>query len=210
MDIDREKAQAALEQLEAEKARRLQAKIDSGEVVAVQTVVVAYRDEDVEEAKARAVARQPIPDDGRHVREFSYVISGLPRGPDYWELESSSAEASACSAAALASSKGPLSTPSEEAARGGEVLSPSPPSEPTYVRVIIRNGDEDDPGQIAEAWYTIEDGLLVLRDRDDKHITSRALLKGEDPAPLARILLREAEAPKDFQRPLSYPKMGLA
>jgi hypothetical protein len=76
--------------------------------------------------------------------------------------------------------------------------------------VIIRNGEDGDPGQIAEAYYTIEEGLLVLRDRDDKHITSRALLKGEDPAVLARILLREAEAPKDFQRPLHYPKMGLA
>ena len=32
-DIDPEKARAALEQLEAEKEHRLQAKIDSGEVV---------------------------------------------------------------------------------------------------------------------------------------------------------------------------------
>ena len=88
--------------------------------------------------------------------------------------------------------------------------SPSPPSQPTYVRVIIRNGEDGDPGQIAEGYYTIEDGLLVLRDSNDKHITSRALLNGEDPAVLARILLREREAPKDFQRPLSYPKLGLA
>jgi hypothetical protein len=78
------------------------------------------------------------------------------------------------------------------------------------VRVTIRNGDEDDPGQIAEAYYTIEDGLLVLRDADDKHITSRALLKGEDPAVLAKSLLREAEEPNDFQRQIRYPKLGFA
>jgi hypothetical protein len=36
------------------------------------------------------------------------------------------------------------------------------------------------------------------------------LLKGDDPAVLARGLLREAEAPKDFQAPIRYPKMGLA
>jgi hypothetical protein len=78
------------------------------------------------------------------------------------------------------------------------------------VRIIIRNGEAGDPGQIVEAYYTIEEGLLVLRDSNDKHITSRALLKGEDPAPLARILLREAEEPKEFQRPLSYPPLGLA
>jgi hypothetical protein len=83
-------------------------------------------------------------------------------------------------------------------------------SRPVYVRVTIRNGGDDDPGVIAEAYYTIEDGLLVLRDADDKHITSRALLKGEDPAVLAKSLLREAEQPKDFNRPIHYPKLGLA
>jgi hypothetical protein len=51
---------------------------------------------------------------------------------------------------------------------------------------------------------------VVLRDADDKHIMSRALLKGEDPAVLARSLLREVEKPKDFNRPISYPKLGLA
>ena len=50
----------------------------------------------------------------------------------------------------------------------------------------------------------------MLRDRDDKHITSRALLKDEDPAAVARALLREAEEPKDFHRPINYPKLGLA
>jgi hypothetical protein len=201
-DIDNDKALAALGQLEAEKERRQQAKIDSGEVVVVQTVVVASRDEDVEEAKARAVARQPIPDDGRHVREFSYIFSGVPRGPDYWKEEYKYSTPQV----KPASSKGTDHPDEVEAASGLPISC----SRPVYVRVIIRNGDEDDPGQIAEAWYTIEDGLLVLRDADDKHITSRALLKGEDPAPLARILLREAEAPKEFQAPIRYRKLGLA
>jgi hypothetical protein len=64
-DIDPDKALAALEPLEAEKARRLQAKIDSGEVVEIETVVVIGRDENIEDAKARALARRPVPDDGR-------------------------------------------------------------------------------------------------------------------------------------------------
>jgi hypothetical protein len=50
----------------------------------------------------------------------------------------------------------------------------------------------------------------VLRDRDDKHLTSRALLKGEDPAVLAKSLLREVGEPESFHRPISYPKLGLA
>jgi hypothetical protein len=200
-DIDHDKALAALEQLQAEKERRLQAKIEAGEVVSQTITVVCYRGEDVEEATARAIARHPVPDGPVH-REFFYIFSGLPCHPGFGQWERPQVQ--------TASSEGNLSPPSDEPAGSGGVSSPSPPSQPTYVRVIIRNGEDGDPGQIAEGYYTIEDGLLVLRDSNDKHITSRALLKDEDPAVLARILLREREAPKDFQRPLSYPKMGLA
>jgi hypothetical protein len=70
--------------------------------------------------------------------------------------------------------------------------------------------DDGDPGAIAEAYYTIEDGVVVLRDRDDKHLTSRALLKGQDPLAVARTLLREAEEPESFNHPIRYPKLGLA
>jgi hypothetical protein len=201
-DIDHDKAAAILEQLEAEKARRLQAKIDAGECVSIQTVVVVGRDEDIEDAKARAIAKHPAPDDGRTVhREFFYVFTGVPRGdPDQAEPAPQVQTAS--------SEEGPShpSTEVEPAASG-----PLSCSRPTYVRVTIRNGDDDgDPGQIAEAYYTIEDGLVVLRDSDDKHLTSRALLKGQDPLAVARALLREAEEPESFHRPISYPKLGLA
>jgi hypothetical protein len=40
------------------------------------------------------------------------------------------------------------------------------------------------------------------------HVPSYA--EGEDPAVLARSLLREAEKPKDFNRPIHYPKLGFA
>jgi hypothetical protein len=106
-----------------------------------------------------------------------------------------------------------LSPPSSEPAGSGGVSSSPPPSQPTpkYVRVVVSNGNDDgDPGAIAEAYWSIEDGILTLRDADDKYINSRALLKDDDPAVLARSLLREAEAPKDFNRALNYPKLGLA
>ena len=205
-DIDRAKALAALEQLEAEKERRLQAKIDSGEVVSVQTVVVVGPDESIEDAKARALAGHAVSDDGRAVhREFFFIFTGVPRDPDRGNGKE---ENSSPQAETSASSEGPShpSTEVEPAASGP----PIPCSQPTYVRVTIRNGNDDDPGVIAEAYYTIEDGLLVLRDADDKHITSRMLLKGTDPATLARVLLREVEGPKAFNDPIHYPKLGLA
>ena len=51
---------------------------------------------------------------------------------------------------------------------------------------------------------------MVLTNLEGRHITGRALLKDEDPAAVARALLREVEGPKDFNRPLRYPKLGLA
>jgi hypothetical protein len=192
----------ALVILEAERERRLQARVDSGEIVSVRTDVVVHRDEDVEDATARAIARHPIPDDGRHHRELFFIYTGVPaRDLNFGETT-----------VQTASKVGALSSPAEETAGSGAVLSSAATSQPTpvYVRVVVSNGGEDDPGAIVEAWYVIEAGLLVLRDADDKHITSRALLKGEDPAVLAKSLLREAEGPNDFQRQIRYPKLGFA
>jgi hypothetical protein len=198
-DTDPAKLEAALEQLEAEKARRQQTKIDAGEAVKGQTIIVVGRDEDAAEALANLPTTAP---DGRAIyydpNDIRIVVTGVPRAdPDFGEPSPQ---------IQTASSEGP-SHPSEEPARS----EPPSCSEPTYVRITIRNGNDDgDPGAIAEAWFTIEDGLVVLRDADDKHITSRALLRSEDPAVLARSLLREAEQPKDFNRPIHYPKLGLA
>jgi hypothetical protein len=104
--------------------------------------------------KARALARHPVSDDGRTIHhEFFFVVTGVPRGPDFGQWEPSPQ-------VQTASSEGP-SHPSE----GPAASRPSYTcSQPTYVRVTIRNGDDDgDPGVIAEAYYTIEDGVVVLR-----------------------------------------------
>jgi hypothetical protein len=198
MDVDPDKLEAALDQLVIERERRLQAKIDSGDLVSVLTHVVIHPGESKEQATARAVAAHPIPDD--HHREFFYIYTGVPGPrPDKPSVQP-------------ASKVGALSSPAAEPAGSGAVLSSAATSQPTpvYVRVVVSNGGDGDPGAIVEAWYTIEDGLLVLRDADDKHITSRALLKDDDPALLAKSLLREAEKPKAFNDPIHYPKLGLA
>jgi hypothetical protein len=201
IDIPPDKLEAALDQLGAERERRLQAQIDSGEIVSTPMTIVVARGEDGEEVKARALANLPTTTpDGRAIHyDLLVVVTGVPRrDPDFGEPSVQTASSAGVT----------LSAPSKEPAGSGVSIAPS---QPTYVRVIIRNGDEDgDPGQIAEAWYTIEDGALVLRDADDKHITSRALLKDDDPALLAKSLLRETENPKAFNDPIRYPKLGLA
>ena len=80
---------------------------------------------------------------------------------------------------------------------------------PIYIWTTIRHGDDGDPGEIAEGYYSVEGGAVVLTDRDGRHITSRALL-GEDPATLARQLLHEARKPSDFNRRLRYPPLSVA
>jgi hypothetical protein len=87
---------------------------------------------------------------------------------------------------------------------------PRPPLVESYLYTQVRPcRDDDDPGQIMEGWYTIDDGHLTLTDREGRHITSRAMIAGEDPAALARLLLRE-KGPEDFNRRLDYPKLGIA
>jgi len=203
-DIDPEKARAALEQLEAEKEHRLQAKIDSGEVVSVQTtVVVGGRDDDAEDATARANLPTST-SDGRAVHHDLFVIvTGVPRGPNHGNEETSSSQVQ------TASSEGSTDHPDEEPAAGVLLSSRS---QPEYIFVTTRQATDDgDPGQIAEAlWLVDEEGCVVLTDLDGRHITGRALLPGQDPLTVARALLRGAEEPKDFHRPISYPKLGLA
>jgi hypothetical protein len=135
---DPAKLEAALEQLEAEKARRRQAKIDSGEIVLVETtVVLGARDDDEEKAIARAIALYPAPDDGREVhREFTFAVTGVPRGdPD--QAESSQVQTD--------SSDGPSHPPSPEVEAASGPLIPHSQPTPTYVRVVVSNGSDGDP-----------------------------------------------------------------
>ncbi len=146
------------------------------------------------------MARHPIPDDGRHHREFFYIFSGVPRDPDFGQWVPPQIQ--------TASPSGP-DHPDEEPAASGPPISCS---RPTYIFTTTRQATDDgDPGQIAEAlWSVDEEGCVVVTTLEGRHITGRALLKDEDPAAVARSLLREAEEPKAFNDPIRYPKLGLA
>jgi hypothetical protein len=78
MDIDPSKALAALEQLEAERAKRLQAKIDAGEVMVISAPVIVCDEDEVPEAIERAKER------ARAHFDFTVVRTGVPR-PDHYD-----------------------------------------------------------------------------------------------------------------------------
>ena len=89
---------------------------------------------------------------------------------------------------------------------------PQPPLIETYICVQIRQcQDDDDPGEIAEGWFSIDGKVLTVTDANGRHVGSRAMLEGENARVVAKRLLREkAPESESFNRPLSYPNAGLA
>jgi hypothetical protein len=76
---------AALEQLEAEKQRRLQAKVDAGEIVLVPlAVVVGETEADIDVQVAEAKAQE---------FEITTIVTGVPRNENFGTFEPTSAPA---------------------------------------------------------------------------------------------------------------------
>ena len=72
--------------------------------------------------------------------------------------------------------------------------------------------NDDDPGEIAEGWFSVDGGVVTVTDVQGREIGGRAMLSGEDARVVAKQLLREKKQPEseNFNRPLSYPNAGLA
>jgi hypothetical protein len=90
---------------------------------------------------------------------------------------------------------------------------PQPPIIETYISVQVRAcHDDDDAGEIAEGWFSIDGKVLTVTGTNGKYVGSRAMLEGEDARVVAKQLLREKKVPESesFNRPLSYPNAGLA
>ena len=98
-----------------------------------------------------------------------------------------------------------------ERGRSGSGRTTAPVIE-TYVQVQVRQcQDDDDPGEIAEGWFSIDGKVLTVTDANGRYVGSRAMLEGEDARVVAKQLLRERRPRRArFNRPLSYPNAGLA
>lgn len=202
MDIDPDKALAALEQLEAEKRRRLEARVDSGEVLRVELAVVGERLEDatasIDAAKARKTEELRAAGERRPL-DFDVIVvaTGVPRHSDWRQMNAVRAAPPADTSSLLdPASKGTTSEPASEGPA---------PSSPEYICTTVSPAtDEGDPGEIAEGFFQVSGGQVVVSNVEGEHIASRVLMKGQDGAALARQLLREARKPQTFTRPLDY------
>jgi hypothetical protein len=208
MDIDHDKLDAALERLEAERERRLADRIEAGEVVSVPLCIVAGSESEasarVEEAKADKLAELRAAGDQREVKlTVELIVTGVLRRGEATETEPWKPTPSL--PAPVAADEVAL----EEAVRE----EPQPPLIETYVQVQIRQcHDGDDPGEIAEGWFSIDGKVLTVTDANGRHVGSRAMIAGEDARVVAKQLLREKKVPESesFSRPLNYPNAGLA
>jgi hypothetical protein len=204
-NIDPAKALAALAQLEAERARRLQEKIDAGQVLVVNPPIVIGDPAEEAEVVARAKEWALKEHVGREIHWDPFVvITGVPQAYDD-ELAPTGdplATLGCC----------PLEASPVAREQNAEAFPPLPETPETHVYVVLRNGTDDgDPGTIADGFYKVEDGQLTVTNLAGEYLAGRRLSPGDDPDGVARALLRETIDPvADFNRVITYPRLGIA
>jgi hypothetical protein len=221
MDTDPDKREAALlARLEAEREQRLAEKIEAGEIVKVPLYIVTGSKAElrvqVEAAKtAKLKELHDIGDQREVVFRVDTVVTGVVQHGEAAD-PASVPSAPSFSSREDVGVRSPLPPPAPRApdvvVKDEVVREDDPPPVEFYVYVTIRNPDDDgsDVGQIQEGYFSVEAGEVVVTDHVHKHIGSRRLGRDEDPAKLARELLRKKQ-PSDFNtRRIDYPDMGLA
>jgi hypothetical protein len=84
----------------------------------------------------------------------------------------------------------------------------------TYFWTNVRNprrNDPDDAGEIAEGYFIVENGWVRLTDAEGcfERGGAERKLNGEDPAKVARALLKLRPGKSDFYRPLKLSDRGI-
>jgi len=74
----------------------------------------------------------------------------------------------------------------------------------------LRPSSDTDQGVIAEGFYRVTGGELIVDDAKQEPIASITLCAGDDPVRIARLLLLENGDDDGFGTPISYPQQRLA
>jgi hypothetical protein len=90
---------------------------------------------------------------------------------------------------------------------------PKPVVTETWVR--IRPASDTDPGEVAPAYFTVDDGVLIVTDEKVapiKEIKPYTLKEGDDPRMFAGHFAWKhlKEKRSGFDRPIIYPTAGIA
>jgi hypothetical protein len=81
-----------------------------------------------------------------------------------------------------------------------------------YVWILIRQADDLDPSEIRDGFFRVEGDEVIVTTTSGDFLASQPLFPGQDPASLARILLRgiESSSSGDFNRPIRRQSWGIA
>jgi hypothetical protein len=219
-DIDKREAEL-LARLESERSARIAERIAAGEIVSVPVFIVAGSETEsraqVEQAKADKLAELRAGGDQREVVfDVIMAVTGVLRPGEAADETRKPAPPPSLPTRSPAGNLllGNLLPPDlRDEVVEEEAVREDPPLIETYVQVQTRQcRDDDDPGEIAEGWFSVDAGQVTVTNKNGKYVGSRTMLKGEDARVVAKVLLREKKAPEseDFNRRLSYPNAGLA
>jgi hypothetical protein len=215
-DIDKREA-ALLARLEAEREQRLVEKFAAGEVVSIPLFIVAGSEPaaraQVEQVKADKLAELRAAGETREVKfDVTFVVTGVrqhgeePAGEPWKPVSPPFLPRS--------SSVG-TTRPPDEVSDAEEVVpkEPQPPIIETYIAVQTRRcHDDDDVGEVAEGYFSVDDNRRVtVTNKSGGYVGSRTMIAGEDARVVAKQLLREkSPEAENFNRRLSYPNAGFA
>jgi hypothetical protein len=207
-----DKEVAALERLEAERARRISEKIEKGEAVRMKTLIVGAR-ESIAAALARTLAALRAAGEKREVVSCDgVIITGVPRPgrePENYSPPISSApqptpsifdRRSAGSAPPFAVSEAQPTAPKQ--------IEPAESPVVHHVRATVRLPTENDPGAIVEGQYRIVNGNLEVTDLEGRLLGTQPINPGDDAEAAARAVLRKKRS-SAFYDPIQYPRRSM-
>ena len=204
---DPNKLEQAIEQLEAERERRIQAKLEAGEAVRGIPAVVGGA-EDIGELPSRD-------SEGREIvfgaDDITHIITGVPRaGRDdkYIAAIGSAIERGEYEAPNKPLAYQPPVETSKTPAPSKPTPQPERPPEPRRIVAQVREClDNDDAGEIVEGFYDVKGGILYVWDaQNNSPLGNQPIKPGDNIEFMARKLLREKSGKhSSFYQPIRYP-----
>ena len=212
LDDDPAKLSAALEQLEAERNRRIDEKVAQGKAVYGDPVVVGYSgahaaNEVRRDPAGREVYPRPLVGKDGEIKRYDVIVTGVPRAgrDDGYEPPKQLAP--------FPASMRRYEPPTENQPKSPAPRSVAQPDVTEAKRIIatIPPRDERDLGVVFEGSYKVQFGQVYVYSADGKSLGSLPVGPDDNVELVARRLLREklGGGAADFYGRIPYPKLSI-
>jgi hypothetical protein len=208
-----EKEAAALERLEAERARRISEKIEKGEAVRMPVLIVGAR-ESIAAARARTLAAMRAAGETREVFSGAVISTGVPRPgrepADYRPPISSEPPAPSVCDRRSAGGAPPFAVSEPQPTAPKQMAEPSGIEWRRVWATVERPSEANPGGAIVEGLYRVEDGMVKVTDLQGHLLGTQPIRPGDDIEAAARKILREKSGKhSEFYAPIPYPKTSV-